>query len=133
MKIALSVTGNNLDAMVDSRFGRCPYFVVVDVDTLEFEAVPNVSQSMGHGAGVQAAQTITSRGIRAVLTGNMGPNAYQAFSVSGVRVITGVSGTVRQAVMKYKNGEFKEAGFPTVRGHFGAGRGQRTDHWGGRV
>jgi len=116
--------------MVDSRFGRCSYFVVVDVDTLELEAIPNVSQSMNHGAGVQAAKTITNRGIHAVLTGNIGPNAYQAFSVSGIRVVTGVSGKIREAVTKYRNGEFKEAGSPTVGGHFGRGRGQRTSRGG---
>lgn len=77
MKVAVSATSGGLDAVIDSRFGRCPYFVVVDTDTMQFEDVPNTSQYSPSGAGIQAAQTIASRGVRAVLTGNVGPNAVR--------------------------------------------------------
>lgn len=124
MKVAVSATGGGLDAAVDPRFGRCPYFIIVDTDTLEFEAVPNTSQSAPHGAGIQAVHTVASKGAQAVLTGNVGPNAYQALSAAGIQIITGVSGTVREAAGKYNKGEFKETGSPTVGSHFGAGRGR---------
>ena len=123
MRVAVSAVGASLDVAVDPRFGRCAYFVIVDTDTLEFETVPNVSQSASSGAGIQAAQTIASKGAKAVLTGNIGPNAYQALSAAGIKIVTGVTGTVREVVIKYKKGELKETGFPTVGGHFGMGRG----------
>jgi len=107
LRIAVSAVEAGLDAAVDPRFGRCAYYLVVDTDTLQFEAVPNISQGAPSGAGIQAAQTIVSKGARAVLTGNVGPNAYQALSSAGIRIITGVSGTVREAIMKYKKGELE--------------------------
>ncbi len=124
MKVAVSAAEAGLDVAVDPRFGRCPYFVILGTDTMQFEAVPNTSQHMPRGAGIQAAQTVASKGARVVLTGNVGPNAYQALSAAGVRIITGVSGIVREAVMRYKNGELKETSSPNVGGHFGIGRGR---------
>jgi len=120
--ICVSAVADSLDAQVDPRFGRCPYFVIVDSETMEFEAVPNTASSHMGGAGIQAAQTVASKGVNVVLTGNVGPNAFQALSATGIKVLTGVFGTVRKAVERYKRGELKEAGSPTVRGHFGMGR-----------
>jgi predicted Fe-Mo cluster-binding NifX family protein len=122
--VAVSAAGADLDAVVDPRFGRCPYFVIVDTDTMQFEAVPNTSQNAASGAGIQAAQIIVSKGARAVLTGNIGPNAYQALSAAGIHTITGATGTIKEAVTKYKNGELKETDSPTVGGHFGMGKGR---------
>jgi len=122
--VAISAAGPNLDAAVDPRFGRCPYFVIVDTDTMQFEAVPNTSQYAASGAGIQAAQTIASKGAKAVLTGNIGPNAYQALSAAGIQTITGATGTIKEAVTKYKNGELKETDSPTVGGHSGMGKGR---------
>ena len=133
MKIAVTASGTSLDAAVDPRFGRCPYFVIVETETMQFEAVPNVSQSEPRGAGIQSAQIIAEKGAKAVITGHVGPNAYQALSASGIRVITGAMQTVREVVMKYQKGELKETGSPTVHGHFGMGRGGisgRGDRWG---
>ena len=133
MKVAVSAAGASLDVAVDPRFGRCPYFIIVDTDTMQFEAVPNTSQHMPHGAGIRAAQTVASKDAKIVLTGNVGPNAYQALSAAGVKIITGVTGTVREAVTRYKRGELKETSSPTVDGHFGTGRGRgmgRGRRWG---
>jgi predicted Fe-Mo cluster-binding NifX family protein len=123
MRICVSAIADSPDAQVDPRFGRCPYFVIVDSETMEFEAIPNIASSQMGGAGIQAAQMVASNGVNVVLTGNVGPNAFQALSAAGIRVLTGVFGTVKEAVERYKRGEFKEAGAPTVRGHFGMGRG----------
>ena len=122
MKICVSAISDSLDAEVDPRFGRCPYFVIVDTETLEFEAVPNIASSSVGGAGIQAAQIVASRGVKVLITGNIGPNAFQALSAANIKVITGAFGTVREAIEKYKRGELKETGAPTVRGHFGMGR-----------
>ena len=122
MKICVSAVSDSLDAEVDPRFGRCPYFVIVDTETLEFEAVPNAASSSVGGAGIQAAQIVASRGVKVLITGNIGPNVFQALSAANIKVITGAFGTVREAIEKYKRGELKETGAPTVRGHFGMGR-----------
>jgi len=124
MKICVSAVSNSLDSPIDPRFGRCPYFVVVDSETMRFETFPNAASDAGGGAGIQAAQTIASKGAKVLITGNVGPNAFQALSAAGIKIVTGASGTVRDAVEKYKRGELTETGAPTVRGHFGMGIGR---------
>jgi predicted Fe-Mo cluster-binding NifX family protein len=91
---------------------------------MQFEAIPNVASGAMGGAGIQAAQTIARKGAKVLVTGNVGPNAFQALSAAGIKVITGASGTVREAVEKYKRAELKETDEPTVRGHFGMGMGR---------
>jgi len=133
MKICVSATANSLDAPVDPRFGRCQYFLVVDSETMQFEAIPNMASGAMGGAGIQAAQIIASKGVKALITGNVGPNAFQALSAAGIQIITGAYGTVREAVEKYKKGELKGISAPTVGGHFGMGagrgRGWRRRQW----
>jgi predicted Fe-Mo cluster-binding NifX family protein len=128
MKICVSAVANSLDAQLDPRFGRCPYFVIVDPETMQFEAVLNMASGAMGGAGIQAAQTITSRGAKVLVTGNVGPNAFQALSAAGIKIMTGAFGTVREVVERYKKGELKDTGAPTVGGHFGMGRG-RGQRW----
>jgi len=124
MKICISASSDSLDANVDSRFGRCPYFVIVDSETMEFNAILNDSINAAHGAGIQAAQTVANIGVNVVITGNVGPNSFNVLSASGIKIVTGASGNIREAVEKYKNGQLKEVGNPTVGGHFGMGRGR---------
>jgi predicted Fe-Mo cluster-binding NifX family protein len=124
MKICVSAVANSLDAQVDPRFGRCPFFMIVDSETMQFEAIPNMASGAMGGAGIQAAQTIASRGVQVLVTGNVGPNAFQALSAAGIKIVTGAFGNVREVVEKYKRGELSETGSPTVRGHFGMGMGR---------
>ena len=123
MKIAVSATGPNLEADIDPRFGRCQHLIFVDTDTMQFEAQSNANVSAGGGAGISTAQTVTDQGVKAVLTGNMGPNAHQVLSGAGIPVITGVSGNIRDAIEAYKNGQFKAASQPNVSAHSGMGDG----------
>jgi predicted Fe-Mo cluster-binding NifX family protein len=123
MKICISAFSGSLDAEVDSRFGRCAYFVIVDSETMEFNAISNASTGAAHGAGVQAAQTVANMGVKVVITGNVGPNAFSVLSAAGIEVITGVSGSVREAIDKYKKGQLQGISNPTVGGHFGTGSG----------
>jgi predicted Fe-Mo cluster-binding NifX family protein len=127
MKACLTATANSLDAQIDPRFGRCSYLVIIDSETMQFEAIANVAAGAAGGAGIQAAQTIASKGVQLLITGNVGPKAFQALSAAGIEVVTGVLGTVRDAVGKFKRGEFRKTGAPTVGGHFGIGgrRGSR--------
>ena len=121
MKICVTAASKGLDATVDSRFGRCRYFIILDSDTMEHEILENASVAASSGAGIQAAQTIVNKGVEVVITGNVGPNAFQVLSSAGVKVATGASGIVRDVVEKYEKGELKERSSPTVRGHFGIG------------
>ena len=123
MKIAVSATSGSLDAQIDPRFGRCQYFVITDTETMNYEALQNTGRGSPHGAGIQAGQTIADQGVQAILTGSVGPNAFQVLSSAGIQVITGVSGTVREAVEKFKSGQLRETTTPTSPMHFGAGRG----------
>ena len=123
MKIAISASSSNLNATVDTRFGRCPYFIIVDSENMEFNVVSNDSTNASHGAGIQAAQTIVNMGVEVIITGNIGPNAFNVISASGVKIITGISGNIKEAVEKYKKGQLLEAENPNVSGHFGIGRG----------
>ncbi|MDD3792087.1 MAG: NifB/NifX family molybdenum-iron cluster-binding protein [Candidatus Bathyarchaeota archaeon] len=121
MKICISAMENNLDAQLDPRFGRCAYFIIVDTETMQFEAVSNDAASTGGGAGIKAAQTVVSKGVKAVITGNVGPNAFEALSAAGIEIVTGASGTVKDVIEKFKKGQFKKTTSPTVNEHAGLG------------
>jgi predicted Fe-Mo cluster-binding NifX family protein len=123
MKVAVSSTGKTLDSAIDPRFGRCSYFLVVETGDMSFEAFSNESIALGGGAGIQSAQFIASKGATAVLTGNCGPNAMSALSAAGVKVIIGLSGTVREAVEGYKRGDLPSISEANVGAHYGMGGG----------
>jgi predicted Fe-Mo cluster-binding NifX family protein len=123
MKIAISATGPTLDADIDPRFGRCQYFIIADPETMQFEAMDNTRAAAAGGAGISAAQAVAGKGVQAVLTGNCGPNAHQVLSSSGIQIITGVSGKVREAIEGYKSGRFQASAQPNVVDHFGMGGG----------
>ncbi len=123
MRIVITAEGQSLDAEMDPRFGRCQYFIIADPATLEYEAIENSSAMAAGGAGISAAQMIADKKVEAVLTGNCGPNAYQVLSAAGIQVITGVSGTVRDAIKQYNEGKFKTSSQPNVAAHYGTGMG----------
>ena len=121
MKIAISSSGKNLEAQVAPRFGRCPYFMIFDTDTMGFETISNESAMTFGGAGVQAAQIVAKAGVKVVITGNVGPNAYQTLKAAGIRVFTEASGTIKDAVALYKKDKLQEINAPNVESHFGKG------------
>ena len=119
MKICITAQGDDLDSTVDPRFGRCKYFIIADTDTLEFEVVNNSNMESSGGAGIQSGQLIAEHQVKTVLTGNVGPNAFQTLKAAGIEVITGVSGNIKEAIEKYKNNELKTTDGPSVSSHFG--------------
>ena len=146
MKIAVSSNGENLDAPLDPRFGRCAYFLVVNPDDMSFEAFKNESALQGGGAGIQAAQFLASQGVETVITGDCGPNAVQTLSAAEIELFGGQAGTVREVVERFKNGHLKPTSEANVDSHFGmkvktgfgrgggmgAGRGMGQGMGGGR-
>jgi predicted Fe-Mo cluster-binding NifX family protein len=104
MKVAVSSTGDNLDSQVDPRFGRCAYFLIVETETMAYEAIKNEYNALTSGAGIQAASLVASQGVAAVLTGNCGPKAAQALIQGGIEIITGQAGSIRDVVQNYIKG-----------------------------
>jgi len=123
MKVAVSSSGTHLDSQIDPRFGRCAYFVIVNTDDMSFEAFDNEGIALGGGAGIQSSQFVASKGAGAIITGNIGPNAVQALSAAGVEIFIGQSGSVREAVERYRRGDIKPEGSPNVTDHYGMGGG----------
>jgi predicted Fe-Mo cluster-binding NifX family protein len=121
MKICISSTGQDLNSAVDPRFGRCAYFLIGDSEGETFEAIPNPGVNYGGGAGIAAAQLVTSQGVEAVITGNVGPNAFMFLNQAKIKVYTGAIGvSCSQAIEMLKNGKLTETQGPTAGG---AGQG----------
>jgi len=131
MKVAVSSNGNNLDARLDPRFGRCAFFLVVNSDDMSFEAFNNESAAQGGGAGIQAAQFLASQGVDAVITGNCGPNAVQTLSAAGIELFADQAGTVKAVVERFVKGNLRPANEATVDSHFGMGAGTGFNRGGG--
>ena len=131
MKIAVSSTGQTLDSAVEARFGRCPYFLIVNPATLEFEAIANANAELGGGAGIQSAQLIAEKGASVVLTGSCGPNAIEVFDQAGIKVITGVSGSVSQTVQQFTAGSLKPATSAPASPRFSGTTGRKMGGGGG--
>jgi predicted Fe-Mo cluster-binding NifX family protein len=119
MKICVTAASASLDAQLDPRFGRCTFFIIIDTETMQFEAIPNPSQEATGGAGIQAAQLIVNKGVKVLITGNVGPNAFHALSTASVEIITGASGAVREVAEQFKQGKLKKTSIPTVGEHSG--------------
>jgi predicted Fe-Mo cluster-binding NifX family protein len=121
-KICVTSMGDTLEAQVDPRFGRCAYFIIANPETLEFEAISNTAVMASGGAGIQAAQTVSAKSVEAVVTGSVGPNAFSALDSSEIKILTGATGTVRDAIEKFKASELKEISTPGP-SHKGMGGG----------
>jgi len=104
MKIAVTSTGRTLTSKVDPRFGRASYFIIIDSESGDFQAVEN-SQNLNlpQGAGIQAGKTIIENGAEVLITGNCGPKAFKVLESAGISIITGAKGTVDEVVQMYKD------------------------------
>ena len=119
MKIVITSTGKDLNSELDRRFGRCAYFLLVDTETNNVEAMDNSAAAAGGGAGIAAAQLIINKGINALITGNVGPNAFQALSAAGIEVYGGAEGRASEVLERFKKGELTKVQTPSVGRHFG--------------
>lgn len=99
--------GPDLDSAVDERFGRARYILVVDLESDGLEVIDNEENVEAmQGAGIQTAQEVSQRGAEWVLTGHVGPKAFQALNTASVNIGTGATGTVRETLERYKKGDF---------------------------
>jgi predicted Fe-Mo cluster-binding NifX family protein len=118
MKIVVTATSPSLDSPSDARFGRAAYFIVVNTDTLEWQAYPNPARDSSGGAGTQASQFIVNQGVQVAISGDLGPNAYSVLNVAGLTMyLLGASKTVREAVEYFNSHQLVQVGTPTSTGH----------------
>ncbi len=125
MKIAISALGKGLDAKIDPRFGRCDYFVIVEVENGDIKGVENIDNDAAEssrGAGIRAAQIVANTGVNIVISGNMGPNAFDALSKAGIDVFTAQVGISVEDAVKKCIGDELEAMLSSNRG---VGHGMR--------
>ena len=119
MKIAVTSVGANLDSEVDPRFGRAAYIIIVDSDTLAFEAVDNQENVNAlKGAGIQAAKTASEKGAEVLLTGFCGPNAFKVMNAAKIGVANNASGSVREAIQAYLDGKLPLSDEANVEGQW---------------
>ncbi|KPA12228.1 dinitrogenase iron-molybdenum cofactor biosynthesis protein [Candidatus Magnetomorum sp. HK-1] len=119
MKLAISAQGKDLDAAVDSRFGRASNFILIDTETNQFEVIENKQNlNLPQGAGIQAGKTIVDNAANVLITGNCGPKAFNVLSAAGVKVYTGANGTVKNSIDLFNNGKLQIADSPNVQGHW---------------
>ncbi|NPV93353.1 MAG: NifB/NifX family molybdenum-iron cluster-binding protein [Firmicutes bacterium] len=119
MKIAVSCAGNDLGSKVDQRFGRAPQFIVYDLDLDSYQVAANKQNLQAdQGAGIQSAKTVADTGARAVITGNMGPKAYQTLNAAQIQVYLVKGGTVEEALEAFREGRLSPASAANVEGHW---------------
>jgi len=125
MKVCVTAGASGLDAPMDPRFGRCPFFVIMDLDSMSETSVANTNTTASSGAGIQAAEEVARQGVTALITGNIGPNAMQILSAANIEVYQhhGV-GSVRDVVEKFTRGELTKMIGPSVQPHAGMGQGR---------
>ena len=111
MRIAVSADNDGgLDSLVSPHFGRCPFFVLVDVDNGAVARVQTVRNPYyGNHQPGQVPSFIYSRGANVLLSGGMGAGAVSYFNQYGIAVATGASGTVGQVIDRYLAGNLVDS------------------------
>jgi predicted Fe-Mo cluster-binding NifX family protein len=112
MKIAVAAEDNKgSEAFLSEHFGRCPFYMLVDVDNGEIKDVAAVESPFygSHGQPGEVPAFIKEIGAQVIIAGGMGPKAIGFFEQYGIQVVTGVSGTVREVVQRYLDGKVEGA------------------------
>ena len=119
MKIVFTTSGNNLNAPLDSRFGRAPKFLVYDLGSETFELVDN-QQNLNavQGAGIESAETVARLGVKGLVTGHCGPKAFRVLTAAGIKVYTTDAPTISSALEAFRKGKLNPARDADVEGHW---------------
>ena len=118
MKIAVPGSGKNMNASIAQNFGRAPYFLIVDADSMQYEIIENAAVNAGGGAGIKAAQIIVDSGVEVLIAPRCGQNAANVLTPAGVKLVKAVPGTITEVVDLYKQGKL-EALVEIHAGHHG--------------
>jgi len=112
MKIAVSSTGKDPNSDVSEVFGRCPYFVIAEVEDRKIvrtETIENVSAKQVGGTGIVAAQATVERGANIIITGNIGPRALDVFRQFGIEIYKG-KGSIKEVLQEFIDGKLEKIG-----------------------
>jgi predicted Fe-Mo cluster-binding NifX family protein len=110
MKIAISSTGKDLESQVDARFGRCSYFLIVDIDNKEIKnvkVVENTAAAQMGGAGITAAEIVANEKVNLIITTNVGPRAFSVFGQFGIKIYQG-QGKIKDVIQDFIDGKLAE-------------------------
>lgn len=119
MKIAITSQGKELSSEIDLRFGRTKFLLVVNTETDGFEVHDNsMNLNAAQGAGIQTGQNIANLDVEAVITGNLGPNAFKTLNAAKVKIFLAEKQTVQNAIDSFKAGKLKEVDQANVEGHW---------------
>ncbi len=119
MKVAISTTGQTLDAPLDPRFGRARNFLVYDLEERTFQVIDNTENvNAAQGAGVQTAAALARAGVKSLVTGHCGPKAFEVLTAAGITVYTSPAATVTAALEQLRSGALEPAPSP-----------DRASHW----
>ena len=119
MKIAITSQGKEFSSEMDLRFGRAKFLLVVDTETDGFEVHDNsMNLNAAQGAGIQTGQNIANLDVEAVITGNVGPNAFKTLNAANVKIFLAEKQTIAEAIDLFKTGKLKEVDQANVEGHW---------------
>jgi len=103
MRFCITSQGKTLDSLVELHFGRSHYFIIYDTETSHFEVIENPNAEAESGVGIRSAQLMADKKVSAVLTGKVGPKAFQTLEAAGIEFITIAPGRVKEAIDQYQN------------------------------
>ena len=109
MKIAISSTDKGIESNVSDVFGRCPYFIIAEIENQKIErteVIENKNTDQRSGAGISAAQLMAEKNVNAVITGNVGPRALDVLKQFNIKIYSG-SGAIKEALQKFIENKLK--------------------------
>ena len=108
MKIAVSATGEELDAYIDRRFEKCNYFLIVDTETMNFNSIFNIGTMKKDESGSTALDIVLNNNVEAVVTGDMSNGAYRILSDAKIKIISGLTGNIKTTIEEFKLNEIEQ-------------------------
>ncbi|MBN1039387.1 MULTISPECIES: NifB/NifX family molybdenum-iron cluster-binding protein [unclassified Clostridium] len=111
MKIAISVNGKTNKSELDMRFGRCEYFQIHDTENKEIKILKNDGLSASAGAGIVASNQLIDENIDVIITGNLGPNAFELIEKAKIKAYKCENISITSVLEKYNNNELEEISF----------------------
>ncbi|GAI10269.1 unnamed protein product [marine sediment metagenome] len=110
MKIAVSSTNKNIESSVSDVFGRCSYFIIVEIKNQKIgktEAIENKGIDQMSGAGISAAKLMAEKDVNAVITKNIGPRAMDVLKQFNIAVYSG-DGVIKEVLQEFIDKKLKE-------------------------
>lgn len=108
MKILVSSNGEEPTDLLDSRFGRCDYFQIFDTEKEEYKVLENRGNTSPQGAGVAASQQAIDEEVDVIITGKLGPNAFNLINNSSIKMYSADEVTVEEVIRLFQEGKLQE-------------------------